>query len=110
MLSVMANATGSAAARSVLRTSDNCQTVSVQGVCGRTGCDGDPVPYDFPVCSAASGLIVEFYDGVATDGPTNAIWITFEFTGPSGLDVIDVLESACEGKLDPISEHVLDVR
>ena len=101
MLAIMANATGHAAAHSVLRTGDNCKTVHVQGSCphdGSVGCLGNPDPYEFPMCTAASSLIIEFYDGVATDGPTNAIWITLEFTDPSGLSVIDVLESACEGK------------
>ena len=59
---------------------------------------GDSVAYEFPMCSAALDLIVEFYDGVETDGPTNAVWITSAFTDPSGLDVINVLESACGGK------------
>jgi hypothetical protein len=99
MLAIMANATGQAAARSVLKTADNCKTLKVQGNCDqRFGCVGDVVAYEFPTCSAALGLIVEFYDGVQTDGPTNAVWITFAFTNPSGLDVIDVLEAACDGE------------
>ena len=74
MLAIMANATGQAAARSVLQTSDNCKPVKIQGVCSECGgCMGDSVAYELPMCSAALGLIVEFYDGVETDGPTNAI-------------------------------------
>lgn len=108
MLSIMANATGFAAARSVLHTSDNCKIESVSGICNvNEGCSyGGTEGSNIPICSAASSFILEFYDGVETDGPTNAVWTTFEFTDSEGVSVIDVLESACEGR----SPRHLDMR